>query len=142
MRKADRAYLEKNEAQLRKAFSWSKIGKERDSTDCFFLGREMFSNQLYADSFYLHDVDADGRLDVIYAGHAYCAEGNSTLIWFGDRDGFVIKEQHVFDNILALRIKEGTPVQLSSVEEGCCADEIDRYHLGTIDAPRKQNISV
>jgi hypothetical protein len=134
------AYLRKYETQFRKAYNKSKISKEEwESKGCSFINR-IFSEEFhFPKNFYIQDLDSDGYMDVIYTGSNQCAEGNSTVIWFGARNGFVIK-QDILWQVLTIRIKEGSPVRLSSVEVGCCGSVKDEYYIGTLLNIRNQGI--
>jgi len=139
MKIPDKKYLRSHENQLRNAYRQSKFGKEFEDKDCSFISRVFSEDSSFPNNFYIHDADGDGNVDVIYTGTSQCAEGHSTVIWFGSKHGFVIK-QDVFWHMLALRIKEGSPVRLSSVAVGCCGSVIDEYYVGPLFNPRNQGI--
>jgi hypothetical protein len=139
MRIPENKYLRSHENQLRDAYLKSKFGKEWEDKDCSFISRIFSEAWGFPNNFYIHDADGDGKLDVIYTGTSQCAEGNSTVIWFGSKHGFVIR-QDVFWHVLALRVKEGSPVRLSSVGVGCCASVIDEYYVGPLFNLRNQGI--
>jgi hypothetical protein len=139
MKIPDKKYVRSHENQLRNAYRESKFGKEWEDKYCSFIGRVFSEDRSFPNNLYIHDADGDSNLDVIYTGLSQCAEGNSTIIWFGTKHGFVIK-QDIFWHTLALRVKEGNPVRLSSVAVGCCGSVIDEYYVGPLFNLRNQGI--
>jgi hypothetical protein len=131
-------YLRANEAKLKEAYPAKEIRMDADRSGACALMERLFSSKApctFPYGFYVHDFDRDSRLDVMYAGPAECGEGNITIVWFATKDGFVIKQRRLGNN-LALRVKDGNPPRMSFVSVGCCGDPIDVYSISTIaDAP-------
>jgi hypothetical protein len=75
------------------------------------------------------DIDEDGVEDIIYAGSVQCAEGDATVVWFGVRSHYEVR-QPVVRPLLALRFAPHAEM-VASVGTGCSGDMIDRYFLGT-----------
>ena len=138
MKAASEAFLRANEARMREAYSARAMGMDADRDGACALMERLFSSDApytFPEGFYVHDVDHDGRRDIIYAAHNPCGEGNITIVWFATKDGFVIK-QETLGNTLALRVKGGNPSRMSFVSVGCCGDRIDVYSVGTLaEAP-------
>ncbi|HBG05833.1 MAG: hypothetical protein A2075_03215 [Geobacteraceae bacterium GWC2_58_44] len=132
MKPAEKRFLRKLFPELRRAYSVSRMGKEWEGKHCSFIERAFSEEYAFPGGFYLHDLNVDGIQDVIYSGSTQCAEGNSTLIWFGTRKGYEVK-QDVFWPMQALRIKEGNPVKISSVEVSCCGAVTDEYFVGPLN---------
>lgn len=131
MRAADSTYLRANESELRKAYASIRIGTSLESDYCSFIERVFSQRYGFPEGFRLHDVNGDGRLDVVYSGGAGCAEGNATVVWLGAGNGFVVGQPSVAP-VLALRILEGDPPRVSSVSVGCCGGVIDDYFIGRL----------
>jgi hypothetical protein len=131
MKAADKDFILKMKPELQRAYSTSKIGKEMESENCSFIERAFSEEYSLPQGFYTFDVNSDGIQDIIYSGSTHCAEGDSTLIWFGTKDGFEIK-QDVFWQMLTLRVKAGNPVDISSVSVACCSGIVDEYFVGNI----------
>lgn len=132
LRRPPVAYLREAQQQLVNAYVVSKIGKAGESADCSVIGRIFADDNLLKTCFFTCDADGDGADDIIYAGPAECAEGNATIIWFREEQGFAVR-QDVLWQMLALRVKPGKVPAISSVEVGCCAGLTDTYYVGTLD---------
>ncbi len=129
MEPAGEAFLRANEAKMRAVYRASGIGDDSSMNEADSRMGRLFSAEppfAFPRGFYLHDVDGDGRTDIIYAAHDPCSEGNVTIVWFATRDGFSIR-QGTLGNVLALRLKEGKAPRMSVVSRGCCGDPIDVY---------------
>ena len=81
------------------------------------------------------DINLDGINDVIYSGDAFCQEGDATLVWYGTKDGFQVKLDHIWP-LRALKIRMGDEPRISSLAVGCCGDMIDTYFVGKLFNPR------
>lgn len=127
-------YLRDNQTLLTNSYQNANLYREMESKDCSFIERIFSTKWDFPKHFYTFDVDGDGNLDVIYSGSSQCAEGDSTLIWFGNKLGFTIKQETLW-KVLTLRIKQGIPVRLSSVDLPCCGGTIETYHKGQLVNP-------
>jgi len=135
MPRLGRADLESVEPKLRTAYWGSQVSQRQESDECSLINRLFDPNWKSEDFFYRCDVDADGEDDIIYAGPGFCAEGDVTIIWFGGKSGFVIRQGHLWQ-IRALRILPGNPPRVGSVAVGCCDSQYDEYFSGTLANPR------
>lgn len=131
LKHAEEPFLQKVEPQLKKAYLSSNIYKEPQDEMCSFADKIFSKEYKSPDNFYIHDVNLDGIEDIIYSGPSQCSEGHATVIWFGKGKGYEIK-QNLRWHVLAIRIKEGDPVQISSVSVGCCGDVLDSYLCGPL----------
>lgn len=129
VKNADEKWLAGNTNKLKDAFQNSPLADGGD--DCSFIDGIFSSEEGAADYFYEYDVDSDGMRDVIYTGPAICEEADATVIWFGAKGGYTIKQDAPWD-VLLLRIKPGKQFQFSSVAVGCCDSIIDEYFVGDI----------
>ncbi|MBP8255840.1 MAG: hypothetical protein KAX37_00855 [Opitutaceae bacterium] len=115
--------------KLRTAYLSSKLGKEPlEGPDCSFIARALEPAE--SSSIYQMDFDGDGKLDLVYAGSAQCAEGEATLVWFKTTDGYVVR-QPVLWPLRVLRLSPDAQT-MTSVAIGCCGDPVDQYHLGNL----------
>ena len=131
MKRVNENWLKANRSRLQQDYSSSKASKSYlEGDSCSFIGR-LFDKE-YANEvrFFTHDIDSDGRMDVIYSGSALCAEGNATVIWFGTPSGYELRSDYPWDTLL-LSIQEGKAFRISSLQVGCCGDQIDKYYLGS-----------
>lgn len=126
MRKADTGFIIQNWDKLEKAYLSSKVSNEWESESCSFISRVSVS-----DGFYLLDINNDGMMDVIYTGWLHCGEGYASLIWFGNKKGYFIKQDSLWQ-ALTVRIKSGNNPVISAVVVGCCASEVDEYCTGPL----------
>lgn len=134
MPKLEKADLDRIENRLRDAYRESKISNKMESVGCSFIDR-LFDPEYETERFFHRfDVDADGIDDIIYSGSALCAEGDVTLLWFGRKYGFEIRQDYLW-GIRALRILPGDPARVGSVAIGCCDALDDRYSIGTLNNP-------
>jgi hypothetical protein len=135
MKPASEAFLRANEAKMRDAYRASGIAdNSREGDMCF--GR-LFSTEPpygFPGGFHLHDVDRDGRTDIIYAGQNPCGEGNITIVWYAKPDKYVVRPT-TLGNVLALRLREGPAPRMSFVSRGCCGDFKDVYGVGAFPEP-------
>lgn len=141
MKRADAMFLNKIKQELRKAYAGSKISKEYESENCSFIERVLSKEWNFPKNFYLHDIDGDGIQDILYTGSTQCAEGDSTLVWFGrkDKPKYEIR-QDVFWPMLTIRINQGKQAGFTSVSTGCCGSITDEYFSGNLAAMRKGGI--
>ncbi|MBR7777983.1 hypothetical protein [Undibacterium rugosum] len=105
-----------------------------EGPDCSWSERA-FQHDLHDGHFYTLDINQDGHEDVIYTGNALCAEGNATLIWFGNAQGYTIKQDGIFREQLLRISADGS--QLSSVEDACCGALAEAYFIGSSDNLRQ-----
>ncbi|MBR7784811.1 hypothetical protein, partial [Undibacterium luofuense] len=61
--------------------------------------------------------------------------GNATLIWFGNAQGYTIKQDGIFREQLLRISADGS--QLSSVEDACCGALAEAYFIGSSDNLRQ-----
>lgn len=142
MKRADAAFLNKIKHDLRKAYAGSKISKDYESENCSFIERVLSKEWNFPPKgFYLYDIDGDGVQDILYTGSAQCAEGDSTLVWFGkkDKQKYEIR-QDVFWPMLTIRVNQGKQAGFASVSTGCCGSIKDEYFSGTLKAMRKNGV--
>jgi hypothetical protein len=140
MRQLGREDVKKIEPELREAYFESRISKGQEGKECSFISRLFSTSYEYRDNwkcFQQFDVDADGTEDVVYSGPSLCFNGNSTIIWFGGRGGFTIKQTEWWP-VKALRIAPGKPAMFGSVTVSCCAEVIDEYSMGNFENIRHQ----
>lgn len=104
-----------------------------ESGDCSFIQRALESSEIK--SFHLVDIDHDGVPDIVYVGSAQCAEGGATAIWYGTKNGFVMRSPAHFP-VRLLRVSSNG-AQTISVSEGCCGDPVDKYHTGSLSNLRE-----
>ncbi|MBI5695283.1 MAG: hypothetical protein HZC51_06005 [Nitrospirae bacterium] len=131
MKNADEKWLVKNEKALRQSYLDSALAETGEDADCSFIESIFLKEEGYPDYFFIHDMDADGFADVLYTGPAQCSESDATLIWFGVKGGYAVKQDALW-NTLALRVKEGGQLQVSSVAIACCDSAVDEYLVGDL----------
>jgi len=124
-KRAEAPFIKNAEVELTKAFKSSRI-KDSGDLGCSFIDRLFNSNPPSCSEFFLHDMDRDGREDVIYSGPAQCAEGNATIVWYGTGEGYSVRQDYLWMFKL-IRFREGTPFKFTRVSVGCCADPVDVY---------------
>lgn len=137
MPQPEKASLMRMEGGLRSAYWGSEISRQHESEGCSFINRLFDRINDYGYGFHQADIDSDGREDIIYSGGALCTEGDVTIIWFGNENGFIIRQKSLWQ-VRTLSILPGNPPRLGSVAVGCCADPLDEYLLGTLVNPRRQ----
>lgn len=120
---------------LQSAYKASKEARSLEVEDCSFLERIMDADNINA--LRTIDLDLDGILDVVYGGSALCAEGDVTLVWFGKKSGYALREFPAW-RLMPLRLLPGKMPGVSAVASGCCGDPIDEYTLGTLEGLRGQ----
>ena len=94
-----------------------------ESADCLFIQRALEPSEIK--SFHLVDIGHDWAPDIVYVGSAQCAEGGATVIWYGTKNGFVVRSPALLP-VRLLRVSSNG-AQTISVSEGCCGDPVDKY---------------
>lgn len=107
-----------------------------ESADCSFIQRALEPSE--TKSFHLVDIDHDGVPDIVYVGSAQCAEGGATVIWYGTKNGFVVRSPALLP-VRLLRVSSNG-AQTISVSEGCCGDPVDKYHTGSLSNLREGDV--
>ncbi len=124
----DMVFFESIEPKLKNALAKAKFhGQFEDTSNSF--SRHLFSEvQSSLSNFYIWDLDGNGSKDIFYSGRSYGSEGDITIFWFKEKDGFIVRQNKPL-YIKVLRVENKT-LNLSSVEVGCCDSRIDTYYKG------------
>lgn len=130
----DKQKIKKYESSMRSLYMESKHLDWMEDSSCSLI------NRLFADynktGFRSLDTNGDGNNDIVYSGNAICAEGNLTIIWFGNKNGLDQKAP-LIRTVQILKIEPFGGPRITSVRSGCCGDPIDEYFLGDIFIPSK-----
>ncbi|PHV11664.1 hypothetical protein CSQ89_09700 [Chitinimonas sp. BJB300] len=133
LERAYRAALKKELEQTgRAALSASE---NLEWAQCSFIQRVFEPTE--ATTFHVVDVDKDGFSDIVYTGSALCSEGSATVIWYGTKDGYVVKQPTSWQ-VLLLRVAPNGH-EVISVKQGCCAMLADIYFQDTVDNFRRDS---
>jgi hypothetical protein len=133
MQHVDEKWLDANLAQLKRVFS-----AKTHLMDCSLASMlDWVTPKEYA-TFYLHDVNADGRPDVVFCGYSLEQESPATVIWFATATGYDADLLYFWGMLLS--VKEGANLKLAAVKYGCCGEEIDTYSLRGSGKPAFRNI--
>lgn len=129
-RLSETAFSEERE-RLRASYLSFHMERPRGDFDCSTIDRVLQGSSIRY--FHIFDGDADGHEDIVYSGPAQCAEGDVTIIWFGNGDESVESMHLVEWNVRILSVAPRREPGVTSVAIGCCADPIDEYSFGTLD---------
>lgn len=132
-------WLKANRERLRNELVREEPGFELEGPDCSFVLRALYESSDVA-PFHLVDVDADGNVDLVYAGPAHCAEGEVSVVWNG-APGIVRWGVRSLRG-LALRVAPGPEIGILAVEHGCCAALTDRFFTWSTRAHDRDEVVV
>jgi hypothetical protein len=86
------------------------------------------------------DVDADGAVDVIYAGPHPCREGDLSLVLYGPADDPNPRVDRLPYRLL--RLQRGAAPRFTGFAPGCCDTSTSTLYLGAFRRPPDRTITV
>ncbi len=116
--------------KLKEAYLKSEIKKNESLSNCEYFNKILHNEA--REGLRIFDINNDGNKDIIYFGSDGCSEQQLTLIWYGTKDGYEIKQNKNF-NLIILKVLPGKIPNFTSVEIGCCASPIDIFYKGDIN---------